>query len=96
MAHETGADFTAPGQKAKSTIVRKLTTILRKERDSYNELQYAFREVHRRLDVKPERKPYKLPALLSEEEPRRLYQVIGAERAQGGTHARVVLLHRRS
>jgi len=68
------------GQKAKSAIIKKLTIILRRERYSYRELQQVFGEVCRALVVKPERKPYKLPVLLSEEELRRLYQVIGAEK----------------
>jgi len=80
MAGKKGEDFTTHRQEAKSGIIKRLTTILRKERYSYQELQYVFREVRSRLAVKPERKPYKLPVLLSEEELRRLYQVIGAEK----------------
>lgn len=80
MEGETQKDFTTPCREAKSGIIKKLTTILRRERFSYQELQYVFREVRRRLAVKPERKPYKLPVLLSEEELRRLYRVIGAEK----------------
>jgi site-specific recombinase XerD len=65
--------------KAKSQLIRKILTILKKQHYDYHEVSYIFRKVRAALGLKRERKPYKLPVLLTEEELKALYQAISRE-----------------
>jgi integrase/recombinase XerD len=68
----------------KEEPIRKITKIVKKEGWDYEDLKYAYRRIREALDLKPTKKPKKLPRILSEEDFKKFYREI--ERADNVQH----------
>jgi len=62
--------------KAKSGLVARLAQVVRKAGLSYDDWRYIARQVRRKCDLRPPKKPKRLPRVLTAEEFRRFYKVV--------------------
>ncbi len=68
--------FVSPFRKAKENVIQKIAKIVRQEGWDYEDLRYAYRRVREELNLKPAKKPKRLPRVLSEEEFKKFYKEI--------------------
>ena len=68
--------FVTPLINTKEKAIKKIIRIVRQEGWDYNDFRYAYRRVRETLDLKPTRRPKKLPRILSEEEFKKFYREI--------------------
>jgi integrase len=73
---ENTESFVLHFRKAKEKIIKKIAKIVREEGWSYEDLRYAYHRVRELLDLKPVKKPKKLPRILSEEDFKKFYREI--------------------
>lgn len=63
-------------RKAKSKLVARIARLVRAEGLTYDDWRYVSRRIRQKCDLRPEKKPMKLPRILTAEEFRRFYQVV--------------------
>jgi integrase len=79
------SDFVSQKPKAKSKMVVRIVRLVRAEGLSYDDWRYISRRVRQLCDLRPDKKPIKLPRVLNADEFRRFYQVV--DRAEDVQHA---------
>lgn len=90
---ESGQKCATQNGKAKSNkrqIVRRVALLVRKAGLSYDDWRYVSRRVRQVCELRPPRKPKRLPRVLTAEEFRRFYAVV--DRAEDVQHALMLRL----
>ena len=77
-------------RKAKLKMVARIARLVRAEGLSYEDWRYVSRRVRQKCDLRPAKKPAKLPRVLTADEFRRFYQVV--DRAEDVQHALMLRL----
>jgi integrase/recombinase XerD len=70
------ANFAFPLRSTKEEAIKKIIKIVRKEGWDYEDLRYVYRRIREMLDLKPAKKPKKLPRILSEDDFKKFYREI--------------------
>jgi integrase/recombinase XerD len=73
---EKHANFAFPLRSTKEEAIKKIIKIVRKEGWDYEDLRYVYRKIREILDLKPAKKPKKLPRILSEDDFKKFYREI--------------------
>lgn len=68
--------FTSVVVNTKEEAIKKIAKIVKQEGWDYENFKYAYRRIREALDLKPDRKPRKLPRILSEEDFKKFYREI--------------------
>jgi Site-specific recombinase XerD len=68
--------FTAIAGNTKEEAIKKIAKIVKQEGWDYEDFKYAYRRIREALDLKPDKKPRKLPRILSEEDFKKFYREI--------------------
>ena len=68
--------FVSPIRYAKENVIQKIAKIVRQEGWDYDDLRYAYRRIREQLNLKPAKKPKRLPRVPSEEEFKKFYREI--------------------
>jgi len=76
--------------KAKSQMVARIVKLVRAEGLGYDDWRYVSRRVRQKCELRPDKKPIKLPRVLNADEFRRFYQVV--DRAEDVQHALMLRL----
>jgi integrase len=76
--------------KAKSTMVARIVRLVRAEGLTYDDWRYVSRRVRQLCELRPDKKPVKLPRILTADEFRHFYQVV--DRAEDVQHALMLRL----
>jgi hypothetical protein len=78
---QNDSTFAAQNEKAKSEIIPQIARIVRRAGLDYQGWRYVAEQVRKVCDLRPARKGRKLPRILTAEDFRRFYEVVGtAER----------------
>jgi integrase/recombinase XerD len=76
--------------KAKSRLAAKIARAVRKAGLTYDDWRYVTRQIRRKCDLRPPKKPKRLPRVLTADEFRRFYKVVDA--AEDVQHALMLRL----
>ena len=87
---ETLADCVSQKRKAKLKMVARIAKLVRAEGLGYEDWRYVSRRVRQKCDLHPEKKPQKLPRVLTADEFRKFYQIV--DRADDVQHALMLRL----
>ena len=82
---ENPSDCVSQKGKAKSQMVARIVKLVRAEGLGYEDWRYVSRRVRQLCELRPDKKPIKLPRVLTADEFRRFYQVL--DRAEDVQHA---------
>jgi integrase len=82
---ENPSDCVSQKRKAKSQLVARIVKLVRAEGLGYEDWRYVSRRVRQLCELRPDKKPIKLPRVLTADEFRRFYQVV--DRAEDVQHA---------
>ena len=82
---ENPSDCVSQKGKAKSQLVARIVKLVRAEGLGYEDWRYVSRRVRQLCELRPDKKPIKLPRVLTADEFRRFYQVL--DRAEDVQHA---------
>ena len=87
---ETLADCVSQKRKAKLRMVARIAKLVRAEGLGYEDWRYVSRRVRQKCELHPEKKPQKLPRVLTADEFRKFYQIV--DRADDVQHALMLRL----
>jgi integrase len=87
---ETLSDCVSQKRKAKLKMVARIAKLVRAEGLDYEDWRYVSRRVRQKCDLHPEKKPTKLPRVLTADEFRKFYQIV--DRADDVQHALMLRL----
>ena len=84
------ANCVSQKRKAKLKMVARIAKLVRAEGLGYEDWRYVSRRVRQKCDLHPEKKPQKLPRVLTADEFRKFYQIV--DRADDVQHALMLRL----
>ena len=87
---ETLPNCVSQKRKAKLKMVARIARLVRAEGLTYEDWRYVSRRVRQKCDLRPERKPKKLPRVLTADEFRKFYLMV--DRAEDVQHALMLRL----
>ena len=87
---ENPSDCVSQKRKAKSQMVARIVRLVRAEGLNYDDWRYVSRRVRQKCELRPDKKPIKLPRVLTADEFRRFYQIV--DRAEDVQHALMLRL----
>ena len=88
--NENPSDCVSQKRKAKLKMVARIAKLVRAEGLGYEDWRYVSRRVRQKCDLHPEKKPTRLPRVLTADEFRRFYQIV--DRADDVQHALMLRL----
>ena len=89
-ATENPSSCVSQKRKAKLKMVGRIARLVRAEGLTYEDWRYVSRRVRQKCDLRPAKKPVKLPRVLTADEFRRFYQIV--DRAEDVQHALMLRL----
>ena len=89
-ATENLVDCVSKKRKAKLKMVARIAKLVRAEGLGYEDWRYVSRRVRQKCDLHPEKKPQKLPRVLTADEFHKFYQIV--DRADDVQHALMLRL----
>ena len=89
-SNENQSDCVSQTPKAKSKMVARIVRLVRAEGLNYEDWRYVSRRVRQLCELRPDKKPVKLPRILTADEFRHFYQIV--DRAEDVQHALMLRL----